>query len=126
LNVAVDLSQLVNVQRRGRWAVDHGAGRDVEPGAVALAQECRPRELASREGAWFVGAGAEVVEGVEATLDSSDRDTELSIGQVVGNDAVIGDGIARQERAEGIGSEVGHRVLLVISWTVSPMPAVRT
>src|SRR4051794_17035523 len=42
LEVAVGLLEQVAVQGLGRGAVEHGAGGDVEPGAVALAHERRP------------------------------------------------------------------------------------
>ena len=58
----------------GRRAVDHGAGGDVEPGAVALAHDRRPGEQPAGERASLVGARADVVERVEAVVDARDRD----------------------------------------------------
>src|SRR4051795_12468029 len=86
LDVPVDLSNLVDVQWLGRGAVDHGARGDVEAGAVALAHERRSGEQPSGQRARLVCAGAEIVEGVQQALDPRDRDPELDLAQVVGND----------------------------------------
>jgi hypothetical protein len=69
-------------------------------------------EKPSGEWASRLGAGAEIVEGVEAALDASDGDTELPIGQVEGNDGAIADRTARNESSKAICCELGHRVLL--------------
>src|ERR1700744_4317736 len=49
LDVAVDLSHRVAIERFGRGTVEHRSGQDVKPGAVALAHERRPCQQASRE-----------------------------------------------------------------------------
>jgi hypothetical protein len=68
--LAFGLLHLVDVECLGRWAVDHGSGGDVEPGAVALAHDRRPCEQASGERACLGGAGAQVFERVEAVVDT--------------------------------------------------------
>jgi hypothetical protein len=92
LDAALNLSDLVHLECLGRRAVDHGAGGDVEPGAVALAHDGRPRQQPAGERASLVGAGADVVERVEAIVYTSDPDPCLAVVQVVGNDAVVRDG----------------------------------
>src|SRR4029453_11081258 len=87
---------------------------DIKPGAVALAHDRRPREQASGEGASLVGAGAYVVECVEAIVDTGDRDPRLSVVQVVGNDAVVRDRLISPDGAEGIASQLGHGLLLLV------------
>src|ERR1700761_7150719 len=62
LDAAVDLLRGVDLQRLGGRAVDHGAGGDVEPRAVALAHDRGAGEQASGERACPLGAGAEVIE----------------------------------------------------------------
>src|SRR3954453_9270018 len=84
LDVPVDLSDLVVVQRLRRGAVDHGARGDVAAGAVALAQERRSGEQPARRRARLVRAGAEIVERVQQALDPRDRDPDLDLPQVVG------------------------------------------
>ncbi len=49
---------------------------------MIVAPVSRPPE----SGHGLVAAGAEVAEGVEATVDPGDRDPELAVGQVVGDD----------------------------------------
>ena len=101
LDLAFDLLHLVHVECSGRRAVDHRSGGDVEPGAVALAHDRRACEQAAGERARLVGARAEVVERVEAVVDTRDRDPAFAVVQVVGNDEVVGDRVAWPERAEG-------------------------
>src|SRR5919112_77170 len=68
--VAVDLLDLVDVERFGRRTVDHGAARDVEPGAVALTHQRRRGEQTPGERARCGAARAEVVERIEAIVDA--------------------------------------------------------
>src|SRR5262249_46547722 len=113
LDVAVDLSNLVDLQGPDRRTVDHGSGGDVEAGPVALAHERRPGEQAAGERAYLLGAGAEVIERVEPVADTGDRDPKLAIAEVVRNDRAVRDRLAGLERAEVAGCDVGHRWLLV-------------
>jgi hypothetical protein len=50
LNAAFDLLHLVHVECLGCRAVDYGSGEDVEPRAVALAHDRRPREQPPESG----------------------------------------------------------------------------
>ena len=102
VNAAVDLSHFVDVEWLGRRAVDDRSSSDIEARAVALAHDRRPREQTSGERACLTAAGAEIVERVETIVDTRDRDPQLAIGQVVGNDKVVGNRIARPDRSEGV------------------------
>jgi hypothetical protein len=77
-----------------------------------LAHERRPGEQASGERACLLGAGAEVVERVEAFVDTRDGDPPLEVVEVVGNDEVVGNRVAGAEGAEGLNCELSLRLLL--------------
>ena len=98
-NGAIDFFHFVDSESFARRAVDHGTGGEVEPRAVALAHDRGPREQAARQRACRVGAGAEVVECIEAAADTGDRDPTLEVIEIVRNHAVVRDGRAAPERA---------------------------
>jgi hypothetical protein len=56
--------------------------------------------------------GAEVVERVEAFVDTRDGDPPLEVVEVVGNDEVVGNRVAGAEGAEGLNCELSLRLLL--------------
>src|SRR5262249_40678851 len=111
-NAAFNLLHLVHVECLGRRTIDHRSGCDVEAGAVALAHDRCPCEPPTGERTRRRGAGAEIVEGVKAIVDTRDRDSPLAVLQVEGNDEVVGDRVARADRAKGSSGKLGHRVLL--------------
>src|SRR5262245_17785265 len=111
-NDAFDLLHRVHLECRRRWAVDHRSGGDLKPGAVALAHDRRATEQTAGEWTCLTGAGAEVIERKEAVVDTRDRDPSLVIVQVIGNYEPVGDCVTRPERADGISSELSHRLLL--------------
>jgi len=75
---------------------------------MALAQDGRTREQASRERTGFSSTRAQIVERVEAALDTRDRNPELAIGQIVRNDGVVPDGVASPDLAECGSTKLSH------------------
>ena len=95
---------LVRVERPRRRAVDHGSGENVEPGTVTLAHDHGPCEQASGQGAGLLATSAEVIEGVDATVDTRDRDPQFALAQVIGNDEVVGGRLLQRDNLESISS----------------------
>jgi len=82
LNVAFDLLHVVHVVCFDRWSVDYGSRSDVEPGAVTLAHHHGSRQQSSGKRARLFRASTEVVEGVEAFVNTRDRIVIEVLGSV--------------------------------------------
>jgi hypothetical protein len=85
---------------------------------VALAHDRRPGEQSSGQRARGAAAGAEIVERVQLAAGPRDGNPQLAIAQVERDDEPIGDRVARPDRAEGISSELGHRLCSLSSGPV--------
>jgi hypothetical protein len=82
---------------------------------VALAHDrCRREQASGKWASAVVGAAAQVVERIEAVGDARDRDPAFAVGQVIRNNEVVRDRIARPDRAEGVSREDRHRQFLLI------------
>src|SRR5262245_10608105 len=102
LNTAVDFLHCVEPKWSGRGAVDRRSCADVEARAVTLAHEHRSGEQATGKRAGRIRAGAEIIEGIETILDPRDRDPEFAVLQIVRDDEVVRNRVARAERAKGV------------------------
>ena len=73
------------------------------------------REQAPGKRARLTGAGTEIVESIGTIVDRRNRDPQLAIVQIVGNDEIIGDGLASPDLAEGSRGKLTHRFLLIVN-----------
>ena len=71
-----------------------------------MAHDRRPGKQASGERACLVGAGAEVVERIQAAVDARDRDPSFAVIYVVWDHEVVGNCVYLPDSPEGVTSKL--------------------